>query len=76
MKPAKLGGIKGRVVVTRMNEAGEEEASVYREGRLGLAYGFPARRPSRYATQPTCGIQPVHSGTRLNVNPPSQGGLR
>lgn len=71
MKPAKSGGIKGRVVVTRTNEEAKEEVQVYREGRLGLAFRSPSRRLFTHMTQPFRSAVTVKPRTSSDVNPQS-----
>jgi len=51
MKPEKARGIKGRIVVTVNGEHDQEDVTLYRGGKTGLAFRSPAHRVLKHSAQ-------------------------
>ncbi len=67
MKAERSRGMKGRVIVTVSNEEAREEITVYREGRLGLAFRLPSHHLLKPAAQQLRSSNAMIQGTRTSV---------
>lgn len=67
MKPEKPKGVKGRVVVTVNNEETAGEVTLYRGGKMGLAFRSPAHRVFKQAARQRRGGDAATQGTSASA---------
>jgi hypothetical protein len=75
MKPEKARGIKGRIVVTLDGEHDQEDVTLYRGGKTGLAFRSPAHRVLKQSAQQLRGAEAAKHRTLASAaGSYSQGG--
>jgi hypothetical protein len=63
MKPEKAKGIKGRVVVKVESDQDKENVTLYRGGKMGLAFRSPAHRVLKKSAQQLRGADAARDRT-------------